>query len=511
MKKAFKKATWLKKAAGEISRLRNSFSLFTSYWALRTGTYFSAYKLDSSRVDYARARALYDNTDDKYKLGAGFSKSVINTTVGFMGVPRFKSEDEAAQGILDDFFSSNTSRMMQVSRNAMRDGDWFVWVTREDNQDIALFPEQKVRLVFNMLPPEQVVQIIRDPLNSNQIREYVIQAAHDWLDDQDNPRRALVMQRISATKRIVRISGDIPQGLEAYAEEDNLWGFIPIVHFKNEGDDTREFGQSDLEPIEPFLKAYHDVLLHALQGSKMHSTPRLKFKLKDIAGFLRNNFGIADPYAFASQGGTISLDGHEFFLFNEDEDAAFIEVKSAIGDTTELLKFLFYCIVDTSETPEFAFGVHTPSSLSSVKEQMPILVRKIARKREQFTESWQRLARIALAMTAQAGEKKVGTFATVLEWDEVDPRDEKEVAEILDKVATALKTSLEGDIISHEAAVEFLKQYVSTMNDYVSDDPEIPGERERIMKGRLQRMRLEDAQFLDDQKAKIDLELAGGK
>jgi len=505
-----KKPTWLKKAAGEISKLRNVFSMFTSYWALRTGSYFSAYKLDSSRVDYTKARALYDNTDDKYKLGAGFSKPVINTTAGFMGVPRFKSEDDTAQETLDEFFSNNTSRMMQVQRNAMRDGDWFVWITREENREQALYPEQKARLVFNMLPPEQVVQIIKDPLFNNQVKEYVIQAAHDWLDDLDNPKKALVIQRISANKRSIRVLGDIPPGMEPYMEEDNPWGFIPIVHFKNEGDAAMEFGQSDLEPIEPFLKAYHDVLLHALQGSKMHSTPRLKFKLKDLAAFLRNNFGITDPYAFASQGGTISLDGHEFFLFSDDEDAEFIEVKSAIGDTTELLKFLFYCIVDTSETPEFAFGVHTPSSLSSVKEQMPILVRKIARKREQFTESWQRLARIVLAMTAQAGEKKAGTYATVLEWDEVDPRDEKDVAEILDKVTTALKTALEVDIISHEAAVEFLKQYISTMNDYISDDPEIPGERERIMKTRLQKMRLEDAQFLDEQKAKIDRELAGG-
>lgn len=504
-----KKANWLKRAAGEISKLRNVFSMFTSYWALKTGSYFSAYKLDSTRVDYAKARALYDNTEDKYKLGAGFCKPIINTTVGFMGVPRFKSEDATAQEILDEFFSSNTSRMMETHRNALRDGDWFVWITREENLMQALYPEKKVRLVFNMLPPDQVPHIIKDP-RTNQVREYVIQASYDWLDESDTPKRAMVTQRISDTKRRIRVSGDIPEGLAATMEEDNPWGFIPIVHFKNEGDATREFGQSDLEPIEPFLKAYHDVLLHALQGSKMHSTPRLKFKLKDLAGFLRNNFGIADPYAFASQGGTISLDGHEFFLFNDEEDAEFIEVKSAIGDATELLKFLFYCIVDTSETPEFAFGVHTPSSLSSVKEQMPVLVRKVARKREQFTESWQLLARIVLAMTALAGENKADTYATVLEWDEVDPRDEKEVAEILAKVTTALKTALEGEFISTEAAVEFLKQYISTMNDYNSDDPEIPGERERIMKSRMQRMRLEDAQFLEEQKKKIDRELTGG-
>lgn len=496
------KTNWLKRAVGEISKIRN---LFTTGWFLKTGAYFSAYKLDSSRVDYAKARELYDNTDDKYKLGAGFAKPVINTTVGFMGVPTFKSEDEEAQQILDNFSSDNTSRMQRVHRNALRDGDCFVWVTYEENTDAALYPETKARLVFNIVPPEQVVQIIRDPLTNN-AKEYILQSAHIWIDEFNNQRQAVIMQRITAEKRIIQITGDTPPGLTS-GEEPNNWGFIPIVHFKNEGDETKEFGQSDLEPIEPFMKAYHDVLLHSIQGSKMHSTPRLKFNIKDLAGFLRNNFGITDPAKYAQEGGTINLDGHEFFLFTDDEDAQFIEVKSAIGDASELLKLLFYCIVDTSETPEFAFGVHTPSALSSVKEQMPILVRRIARKREQVTESWQRLARIVLAMTAQASGKKMSTYATVLEWDEIDPRDEKEVAEVLDKVTTALDTAVKGDLISQEAAVQFLGQYINTMNDYISNNPEVPGERERIMKSRLMKMRLEDAQFLDKQKQEIDAEL----
>ena len=504
MQKAGDPVSWLTKAAGEISKLRN---VFYSVWSLRTGTYMNAYTLDSSRVDYKKARELYENTNDKYKLGSGFAKPIINTTVGFMGVPRFLSEDDDAKEVLGDFFANNTSKMQQTHRNTLRDGDCFVWVTREDTSEDSLYPEAKTRLIFNILPPDQVTHIRKDPLTGT-IKEYVLQSTHTWLDERDNQKKAVVMQRISAGKRVIKVTGDIPPGITE-GEEDNTWGFIPIVHFKNEGDETKEFGQSDLEPIEPFMKAYHDVLLHGIQGSKMHSTPRLKFKIKDMAAFLRNNFGIADPLDFASKGGTINLDGHEFFLFSDDEDADFIEVKSSIGDASELLKLLFYCIVDTSETPEFAFGVHTPSSLSSVKEQMPILVRRIARKREQFTESWQLLARIVLAMTAQAEVKKYSTYATALEWDEVDPRDEKEVSEVLDKVTTSLDTALKGGFISLEAATEFLAQYISTMNEYVSDNPEIPGERERIMKTRIMRMRLEDGQFLKSQTEEIDRELEG--
>ncbi|EMT38120.1 Phage portal protein, SPP1 Gp6-like protein [Thermoanaerobacter thermohydrosulfuricus WC1] len=494
------KPKWLNWAVGEISKLRDLLS-FTG-WRLYTGTYITPYRLNSSRVDYAKARALYENTDDAYKLGAGFAKTVINTTVGFMGVPRFRSEDEEAQAVLDDFFSANVSRMQLTHRNAMRDGDCFVWITREENEDATLYPEKKARLVYNIIPPEQVVQIIRNPITGS-VREYVLKSEHVWLDESNNTRRCIVTQRISKDRRLIQIDGDIPPDIQP-GEERNPWGFIPIVHFKNEGDETKEFGQSDLEPIEPFMKAYHDVMLHAIQGSKMHSTPRLKLKLKDIAQFLQNNFGITDPAEFAAKGGTINLDGHELLIFMDEEDADFIEVKSAIGDAKDLLQLLFYCIVDTSETPEFAFGVHTPSSHASVKEQMPILIRRIARKREYFTEAWQRLARIVLAMTAQAEGKSFSTYATTLEWDDIDPRDGKDVAEELNLITQALNTAIQGGFLSIQAAADFLKEYITTMRDFISDDPEVPGERERIIQDRIMQARLEDGQLLQDEKQIID-------
>jgi len=495
---------WLQKAVGEISKLRDN--IFNPLgWRIIGSSYGAPYKLNSSRVDYAKARALYDNTDDDYKLGAGFAKPVINTTVGFMGVPHFRSEDEDAQAVLDDFFSTNVSKMQRTHRNALRDGDCYVWITREETEDAALYPEAKVRLVYNIIPPEQVKKINRNPLTGKP-REYILVSEHVWEDENGEKKRAIITQHISRERRVIQIEGDTPPDIQP-GEEKNPWGFIPIVHLKNEGDEHEEFGRSDLEPIEPFLKAYHDVMLHAIQGSKMHSTPRLKLKLKDVAQFLKNNFDITDPQKFAADGGTINFDGHELLIFQDEEDAEFIEVKSATGDAATLLKFLFYCIVDTSETPEFAFGVHTPSSLSSVKEQMPILVRRIARKREHFTEAWQLLARIVLAMTAQAEGKRFSTHATTLEWDEIDPRDEKDVAETLERITNALNTALQGGFISIDAAAQFLAQYIETMNDYVSDDPEIPGERERIVKTRLMLMRLEDSQFFEKQKQELDKEL----
>jgi hypothetical protein len=283
------------------------------------------------------------------------------------------------------------------------------------------------------------------------------------------------------------------------------------VHFRNEASVTATFGKSDIEPIEPFIKAYHDVMMHAINGSKMHSTPRIKLKLKDAAQFLANNFGITDAAKFAAEGGAISLDGRELLILTDGEDAEFIEVRSAIGDAASLLKLLFYCIVDASETPEFAFGVHTPSSLSSVREQMPILIRRVARKREHFTEQWQMLARMALAMTAAGENKAFATYATTVLWDEIDPRDDGEVADALWKTTQALNTGVLGGFLSTEAAAMFLARLVDTMAEWISDNPELPGERERIIKDRILMARLDDAAVSEEELTVIDRALQEAK
>lgn len=484
---------WLfRKAQGEMMRI--------------TGTSYSTYQLDSSKVDYELARELYQNKNDKRKLGAAFVKPIINSTVGFMGVPHFTIEDDTAQEVLNDFVLENTSRMTRTHSNSLKLGDCFVWITREKRNN-PLYPEKKERLIYNIIPPEEVKDIILDPITKEPIA-YILKSKQEWTDLSDVKRSCTIEQRITATERVVEIIGDRPEGIEA-GSFPNTWGFIPIIHFKNEPDETMKYGQSDIEPIEPYIKAYHDVMLHALKGSKMHSTPKLKLTLKDVAGFLANNFGVEDPVKFAKEGKSINLDGHEILFFQDGENAEFIEVKSATGDAKDLLKVLFYCIVDVSETPEFIFGVHTPSALASVKEQMPIMVNKIKRKREQFAEQWQTLARMVLAMSSLVSGVKYSDYTVVLGWDEVDPRDDKALSETLKNVATALKTGLETDIISEESAVNFLAQYIDTMAEYSSKNTEVMGERDKIVRTRRLRNRFKDHEGWVDEIKELDEALMG--
>ena len=485
------------KVVGEMSKLRQTVSSF------RGGSIGKAYSLDTTKVDYTLSRELYENIHDEYKLGSWAAKPIINTCVGFMGVPWFRAVDPEAQLVLDAFHVDNVSLQQQTHRDALRDGDCWVWLTREEEDESKLlYPELgEAKIMYNIIPPEKIHSVRRNPV-TGKIIEYTLKSVHEWTDEKGNKQKSIILDTINKNKRVIEVEGPVPPDLEV-GEFDNPWGFLAIQQFSNEKEASFANGKSDLEPVEPLMKAYHDVMLHAIKGSKLHSTPRLKLKLKDVAAFLRNNFGVTDPVKFAKEGKSINLEGHELLMFQSEEDAEFIEVKSATGDAKILLQLLFYCIVTVSETPEFAFGVHTPSSQASVKEQMPVLTRRIARKREHFAASWTRLARMVLAMHSQATGKKFSSYEVGLIWDEVDPKDDQNVANSLGAFVKALAEGLEHALISQEAAVDFLSQYIDTMSTFTGKDGS-PGEREKIMRDRIMLHKLEDATLAKSEQDLID-------
>lgn len=490
------KQGWFKKAVGEISKLRQG--VFGKFGSLIGGHWNVPYVLNSTRVDYELARQLYHNSHDDYKLGAGFAKPIINTLAGFMGVPHFRCQDEEAQKVLDEHVNRWVSRMQRTHQLSLRDGDCFVMLANLENND-PLFPDEKNRIDYIIIPPEQVSDIVIDSITRKPIT-YTIKAKSKW---DEGRREYTVTQKITADRIVVIVEGDAPEGV-VNEVRPNPWGFIPIIHFKNEPEETEIYGTSELEAVEPYLKAYHDVMLHAMQGSKMHSTPRLKLKLRDVQAFLQNNFPEALKAVQRGEQANIDLKGHELLIFTNEEDASFIEAQSTIGDAEALLKLLFYCIVDVSEVPEFAFGVHTPSSHASVKEQMPLLIRRVARKREMVTENWQTLARMLLVMHSKMTGKKFESYEVGITWDAVIERDEKEYADTINTLVNALNTALMGGFISLDAAVNLLAQYIDTMWEYATDDPELPGERERIIKSWYLRSRLEDTEGLLDQLEDIE-------
>lgn len=497
---------WLDRAQGEISKLR------IGSWFFNVRNMYSApYSLHiEGHVDYRRARDLYYNRDDAYKLGAGFAKPIVNTLAGFMGTPKFQCEDDAAQEALEGFCDGLTSTMQRVHQKNLVDGECFLRLVNLP-ADTTLYPENRTqtRLSAVIIPPEQIPTggIEYDPV-THEYTAVTILTKNKWVDENGDLQEYRYRQRITKTEVVTTIDGKAPEGIES-KQEPNTWGFIPIVHFRNEPDETELHGYSELEPIEPFLKAYNDVMIHAISGSKMHSTPKVAFKLNDVKAFLQNNFPNAARDLQQGKPATIDMNGKDLFLLKSDEDAGFIECASAIGDTSTLLQFIFYCIIDTSEVPEFAFGVHISSSQASTKEQSPILCRRIDRKREQVESSWQMFARMALAMLSATSGSRFASFAADVVWDAVMDKDEQADAQTLYSVTQALTMAKGSNILSSESAVNYLARYIDTMSEWEGSDGQ-PGEKDKIADSRMLDQPIEEAYPQSKQIDEIDKALGEG-
>lgn len=467
---------------GEISALRGS---WPSGWDFK---YLSPYTLDSSRVNYELARNLYRNIEDKYKLGAGFAKPVVNTAAGFMGAPHFTHPNPEADQPLEADMSHWVGKILRVNRNALRDGDVFARIIRRSSR----FNENEENFELDLVPPEWTMPI-PDPLTGGWL-EIVIKHPVRVLDREGREQvKFTVTERLTPKFREVEADASAPKELrDKNGKTKNPWGFIPMVHFKNEAEEHQVFGASELEPIEPFMKAYHDTMLFAVQGSKLFSRPKARFALKSVEKFLRDNFSDQEI-----RSGKLKFADKEIFLMQEGDDANFITADSGFQGITTLLKFLFYCIVDVSETPEFAFGTAVSSSKASVSEQMTPLSRKIRRKRGLFEESYRELAGMWLAMWSKIGNLKLDTYRVGVNWDELSPKNDQDVATTIKTLVDGLATAMESGLLSTDSAAEFLREFVPTMLPFADPDAD-DDERRRVAKSLLWRKRIEDGEGWGD-------------
>lgn len=468
---------------GEMSALRDRFS------GLLTGRHSQSYTLDSSKVDYKLSRALYRNEAEGYKLGAGFAKPVIDTTVGFMGTPRWVSEDDGAQEVLDEHMERLRASMQKVNRNTLRDGDCFIRIFRKPIEEQVLYKTEKPQIDIKILPPNSVETLL-NPENGH-VMGYVVVTNITYTDADGKEKAYDIYEEITAqTIRKWYKGNDIPPEFKEITEsnpqtETNKWGFVTILHWANEQEEDELYGRSDLEPLEPFLKAYHDVMLNSLKNNKMHAAPKLKLRVQDIAGFLKNNFGIDVNKLAAGEKPKISLGGSDMIILaNEKDEADYIQATSTMNDSATLLKFLYYCIVDVSQTPEFAFGTAVNSSKASVKEQMTPLQKKVDRKREMLEHNYKMLARMILCMYEKAdlGLEKMtfSTFDTKLEWNMVVERDMAQEATALVNYINALNTGVTAGMVSLETAVDFLEKFIPNMLVFAGEEE---SEQQRILDG----------------------------
>jgi hypothetical protein len=432
-------------------------TLATTFWPDR-----SAY--DKTIINFELARQLYRNDGQESRLGAGFCKPIIDRSVEFMGMPIFASDDEDRDLEINNAVQRYwRASLIEVFRNAMRDSKTVVrvWQPRIDNPLVT--DEERRFCSLEVLDPKKV-KIFYSADDPDWIEQAVVVNFIEFPDQvdpsTDAPRGTVAKVKEHEVWELVT-----PKRHRYYDRTDRVWlndwaqdnpyGFVPILEVFNEWDSTLSSGQSDFESVYPFVKAFHEVFLQALQAHKYHSTPKAVFKVTDVLNFLKNNFpNVIDPETGDPlPQSTINWQGREILFVGKDDDIQFLEAKSVLGDTKTLLEFLVDCIAVASEMPEEMFMRTAVGETSSSDRKFQAFERKIERKRGLFMPYIARIAKMARVMNGNTAE--VGEIL----WDEIQVESLATMSQALQQISMTFEVLLSKRLISDNTARETLRAF----------------------------------------------------
>lgn len=364
---------------------------FNALRSLFSDSFFQRPRMEGTVVNYDLARSLYRNDNPKYNLGAGFVRPIIDLPVEYMGLPM--SSSTANDSFLNECIHDHWApQLQQLFRDTMRDSKVIVRF-RQPLLTNPLFTEQdRTHGKIDLLPPE-VVQIDFDPSDPELIERAAVThfVKVDLRTDEDLVRGLAPMMEEHEVIEV--ITPDAYRFFDKRTNTEltdwsmpNTYKFVPLWPSWNEYSSELGGGVSDIEPVLPFIEAFHEVLEQTLEAHKYHSTPKASFNLKDIAQFLRNNYPeVLDDNGKVKPGATIDWSGRQVILLSVDEKAGFVEAKSVLGDSKTLLEFLIDCIAIASETPKWALLANVANTPETDATVQPF-EKKITRKRIAFSE-----------------------------------------------------------------------------------------------------------------------------
>lgn len=447
----------------DVSRAVWNGPSFSALRSLFTDSFFTRPAMDKTVVNYDLARSLYRNDNPKYNLGAGFIKPIINLCVEYMGLPSVSgtSSDVLLNECLSDYWSP---QLIQLFRDAMRDSKIVVRF-RQPNLTNPLFTEQDRRHgKLEIIPPEEV-EIEYDPTDPDLIERAKITHYIEIDTRTDEEILNGYAPRKEEHEVIEIITADSYTFYDRTDHVDlttwnvrNTWGFVPLWETWNEYAADLGGGQSDIEPVLPFIEAFHDVLEQVLSAHKYHSTPKAMFNIKDITTFLQNNFPtVLDDNGKLKSGASINWSGRQIFFMQPEEKVGFVEATSVLGDSKTLLDFLVECIAIASETPRWAL-LSTSISLPNTDSTIEPFEKKITRKRVQFSEIIVMICKMALAAYGKVPETARVT------WPPVRLSDLAAKAQSAQQIVLALDVAGQHRWIADETAVKILANLFAEVN-----------------------------------------------
>lgn len=343
------------------------------------GLWKSRPTVDYSRNDYDLWRALYycstyNGKGAEYIRGSGTAKAIVNSTAAFAIGNGFEAQvdgadqiasHQAAQDKLKDWIEGDEDEIFELVRFAYRDGDSFGLVA-EDGRIEDLDPDS-VDIQYNPLSGKTLGYDITETTQEDgqpvtYIREFRTTGVR-YLRLTSGQRRddAQILYDVVYTE----------DGVVSRAEVDEDAPLIemplPVVHYANDPERKAIYGNSELQNVLIFYKDYNDVLGGAVKNDVYNNTPVPYFT------------GVKEPPASLGKDDAVAIP-------DASGKAGYLQTDKTADNSGTLMEYIFYNIVQASETPEFLLGTAVASSKASVSEQMPVVVAKAKRKRKKLTK-----------------------------------------------------------------------------------------------------------------------------
>ena len=414
----------------------------------------------------------------------------------FLGAPRSASGDTVYDDYLNECIGTYwLDEIQQMVRNACRDSHTIVRIRRKSARNNPLVTTEEADHCFLEIWEPERVAVFYDERDADVIERAYFTHTIEMIDEDERDRLERGQRGVAILPRtrehvvIEEVTADEfrywDQTEGAYIDEwtePNTWGFVPIREVFNEFDSALSGGQSDLESPLPFIRAFHDVLGQSLAAHKYHSVPKVQLKINEIQTFLMNNFpgsfdhdelGNPIPGTF---NGEVSWKGLEILFFQQEEGGAeFLEAESVLGDSKTLLEFLLDCICIASETPEWAFMRSEGAQQGKETAQTLPFMKKIERKRKNFTQDFQAICKMALVIS------NLQPVAVKFSWDEITVQDLVTRMQGMQQLFMGIELALQRRLISDRTAQETIRPFLPAMKNPEEESADAEDNYEPVM------------------------------
>lgn len=352
-----------------------------SLWASRT----RVKDVDQTIGDYAFWDKLRRGKLDGYKFAALFCVPITQITAGYVwgDGPTLAlvekpadPENEAdpltyTNTLLSRFMERTSGQLVRMVEDSYALGDQFVIINADGTLSIA--------------SPE-TVEITYDPLDAQTPVAYTITTKTDDLETTDEYRLDGRTVTLKAHKDLSAL------GMRAndtrVAEFQNLIGRLPVVHFSCDRSANEQRGRPVYEPLLHLLSRYNDLIEKGIDGAEIMGNPIPAFVgLEDVNETIKAN---SNTTSYTNAEGD-PQDRAEFrfdtmsVAWIKGGDFKFVSPPGGwSGDLRDMLKSMFYLLLDATRIPEFLWGGAIASSRASTETQLPPFVQYVGLRRQQI-------------------------------------------------------------------------------------------------------------------------------